>query len=341
MEHSLSNVKYTAKMTAAFLCAFLVVNFACCFYSNSANAITNPDRYTEHKFKTKNHIFYGKEGYGITATDKNGFYNDGNVPPERANVLCIGSSQTEALQVHSNHRYVSQLNHLNSVYNAYSLGVSGQFLDKALFRLPYIPKSFPRCKLIINETPSLPTMPEWNEIIRLLEANDAPIESQDWKDGNLLYRLYRSLPYAVLIRSNVLKIRDAQRKAKTDNNDSMTMAQYKQKANHAMQLLRERLGDMPLIIMYLPRVHLEKSGHITISNDDECQKILKEACEANHILYVYDQLSATFIENYETHRILPYGFLNSHIGQGHLNAEGHRMIAETLHKILQEEGLGQ
>ena len=184
-------------------------------------------------------------------------------------------------------------------------------------------------------------MSEWNEIIRLLEANDAPIESQDWKDGNLLYRLYRSLPYAVLIRSNVLKIRDAQRKAKTDNTDSMTMAQYKQKANHAMQLLRERLGDMPLIIMYLPRVHLEKDGHITISNDDERQKILKEVCETNHILYVYDQLSATFIENYETHRILPYGFLNSHIGQGHLNAEGHRMIAETLHKILQEEGLGQ
>ncbi|MBR1884819.1 MAG: hypothetical protein IJ812_00280 [Schwartzia sp.] len=327
-------------MTAAFLCAFLVVNFVCCFYCNMPQTIPNLDRYTVNKHKTRQYNFYGLEGFGITSTDKHGFFNDSTVIPQEAKTICIGSSQTRAVGVDTSENYVSRLNILNSAYKAYNIGNDGKFMRDNLYRLPYIPKSFASCKLIILETPFLPTLTDWDEIILFLEANNTPIIKQNWKDRNIVFQIYRSLPFPYLHFSiNQIKTLLKNRTDTVDN--PVDLVQFGDKANRVMKLLKNRLGDMPVIIMYLPRVHLEKSGHITISNDDECQKILKEACEANHILYVYDQLSATFIENYETHRILPYGFLNSHIGQGHLNAEGHRMIAETLHKILQEEGLGQ
>ena len=206
MEYSLSNIKYVSQMMAAFLCAFSVVNFACCFYYNPAKAITNPDQYTEHKYKTKNNIFYGLEGYGMTSTDKNGFYNDGKVQPTEAQVLCIGSSQTVGIEVNSNQNYVHRLNKLNFQYMSYNLGVRGQYLRQTLFRIPLILKHFTNCKVIINETPYFPTMTEWNEIICCLKANDAPIENQDWKDSNILFRLYRALPYAGLIHKNITDI---------------------------------------------------------------------------------------------------------------------------------------
>lgn len=42
-------------------------------------------------------------------------------------------------------------------------------------------------------------------------------------------------------------------------------------------------------------------------------------------------------KGYNEHRILPNGFIDSPIGSGHLNANGHRMIAELLGPILAQE----
>ena len=340
-------VKYIAQMVGAFLSAFFLVNILCYFYSNVAKSITNPNRYTTTKSKTQRYVFYGQEGYGITTTDKNGFYNDGNVLPNDANVICIGSSHTEAIQINTSQNYVSQLNKLNPAYNAYNLGVSGQSRTKTLYRLPYIPVHFPVCKVIINETPSLPTLNEWDDIIHLLETNDAPIDNQDWKDGNILFRLYRAMPYAGLLFSQFQTLHIINTKSSNINNtrspskESNDMEQYRKKANYAMGLLRNHLKDTPLIIVYLPKYSIEKDGSIFATNDIEQKEILQEVCESHQIVFVHEQIKTAWFRNYESNRRLPYGFQNSHVGQGHLNAEGHRMLAEVLHKILQEEGFGQ
>ena len=340
------NVKYIAQMGAAFLCALFAANFLCFFYFNTAKSITNPKLYSTTKCKTQEYIFYGQEGYGITTTDINGFYNDGHVLPENARVICIGSSQTQAVQVNTNQNYVSQLNKLNSAYNTYNVGIGGQYLNETLYRLPYIPHNFPMCKIIINETPTLPTLKELDKIIHQLELNSAPIDNQDWKDKNLFFRLYRSMPYAGLLFSQLQELRETTN-VKTANNagskaaESIDLSEYRGKANYAMELLRNHLGDIPLIIVYLPSYRIEKDGSISATNDIKQKEILQEACESHQIVFVHDQIKTVWFRNYESNRRLPYGFQNSHVGQGHLNAEGHRMLAEVLHKILQEEGFGQ
>lgn len=329
-------VKYIISMLVAGFLAFLGANVFSYFYYNAATGITNPDRYTKFKRETRKNNFYGKEGYGITITDENGFYNDGKVSPEIAEVLCIGSSHTEAIHVDTGKNWVSQMNVLNSAYNAYNLGISGQFIASSLYRLPFIPYFFHECKIIICETPHLGTLEDWEKIILYLENNDAPIKNVDWKKNSLIGKIYFSFPYFELCLGQFNEL-----KRGGGSPPSCDLQDYRKKVNCAMGLLRQRLGNMPLVIVYLPRIRLERDGHITITNDDERQTILKEACQANQILYVFDQLSSAFIENYEVHRILPYGFINSHVGQGHLNVEGHRIVAETLNKVLQEEGSAQ
>ena len=39
---------------------------------------------------------------------------------------------------------------------------------------------------------------------------------------------------------------------------------------------------------------------------------------------------------YNQNYILPHGFINSSIGNGHLNKYGHKMLAEELYKIIEE-----
>lgn len=108
-----------------------------------------------------------------------------------------------------------------------------------------------------------------------------------------------------------------------------------------MELLRNRLGDIPLIIVYLSSYRIEKDGSISATNDIKQKELLQEACETHQIVFGHDQIKTAWFRYYESTRQLPYGVQNSHGGRGYLNAEGHRMLAEVLHKILQKGGFGR
>lgn len=100
-------------MVMAVLGAFLVANVVCFFYYNSARAITNRDAFYYPQNIPNHKVYYGSEGFGISQTDEYGFYNDGSVTFDSANIVCIGSSQTEAIQVSEKDKYVYLLNRMN------------------------------------------------------------------------------------------------------------------------------------------------------------------------------------------------------------------------------------
>ena len=43
-----------------------------------------------------------------------------------------------------------------------------------------------------------------------------------------------------------------------------------------------------------------------------------------------------FINEYNESSTLPHGFINTSVGTGHLNKDGHRMIAEALARAIKE-----
>jgi hypothetical protein len=55
----------------------------------------------------------------------------------------------------------------------------------------------------------------------------------------------------------------------------------------------------------------------------------------NGVLFV--DMTGVFISAYNTRRDLPYGFLNTAVGVGHLNKNGHAIIAVELFKRIQEQ----
>ena len=46
-------------------------------------------------------------------------------------------------------------------------------------------------------------------------------------------------------------------------------------------------------------------------------------------------MGPAFLENYQQEKTLPYGFMNTVLGNGHLNVTGHHLIAQALIKKIQ------
>ncbi len=48
-------------------------------------------------------------------------------------------------------------------------------------------------------------------------------------------------------------------------------------------------------------------------------------------------MTASFIKLYEQNHILAHGFINTAVGEGHLNKYGHKAIAEAVAAVIKED----
>jgi hypothetical protein len=75
---------------------------------------------------------------------------------------------------------------------------------------------------------------------------------------------------------------------------------------------------------------LNKDGSVSADTNNNYFIELKKACNNNNIYFI--DMTNIFMEAYKTNYILPHGFINTAVGVGHLNINGHRMIANELFK---------
>ena len=74
---------------------------------------------------------------------------------------------------------------------------------------------------------------------------------------------------------------------------------------------------------------------INCNTDEDYLKIFTEVCKTQGIIFV--DMTHALIEGFENKHILPHGFSNTYVGSGHINAYGHKMVADELLKVLYKE----
>ena len=100
----------------------------------------------------------------------------------------------------------------------------------------------------------------------------------------------------------------------------------------AGQLCRER--GVQLILVYDPTVYADDEGRGYTQTAEEDMQMVTDCCEKAGVVFV--DLTESFLNGYEQQHKLPYGFLNTSPGMGHMNSWGHELFARAVFETINE-----
>lgn len=281
--------------------------------------------------------------------DQNG-YNNANGDLDKSYILLMGSSQVEGLQFAQEKNMTAVLNQYlggtKEHLRAYNMAISANFLPQIVKGFQAGISEFPDSEAVIIEVGSTSfrlddLQNSMDQTVYDPASNGTYLAENLTAEQKLTGCIKQALPYVRLIMNKQLKNIDLfqenpfgldptspqkQEEAVTDT------VCYGELLDEVFGLLREEY-DKPIIIFYHPKTAFYRDG-ITMIREDETYDIFKEACEKNDIFFA--DMGEAFVEAYETDYTVPYGFANTEMGQGHLNADGHAIIAQQLYQILIE-----
>lgn len=273
------------KIAISGFLAICILSCFCFFYCYTPFGVADETESTIRKSQPLSCSHYMKEGFSWKKTDANGYYNktkEQSIDPE---ILIAGSSHFEALQI-SESDTVEGI--LNSKYKTYSLGVSGQFIDQCLCRLPKMVDTYHPSKYIILETNGEPIDKE--DLKRALEQYGNPEEIftlYNHLSPKLakLYAFVRTfIPSAVELYEGFNNWANAERREKSINKDNFVFDQeYEYILNSLISKASNTVknANIKLIIVSRKKGHLESDGSYTIPGsphdyDDKLNKICKK-----------------------------------------------------------------
>jgi len=293
-------------------------------------------------------VINGYEGYGWASVDQRGYLNEDKPLAEEV-ILVLGCSHTKGIEVAMDKRYTSLLNEKISGGDDSKLYVYNMAIDG--FYFPQIADGF---KAALQEIPSVSTV-----IIEMPSTEYAPTDftgfaSREYSVDSTGTTAFVSQPLSSVLQTSMKEIfpltslylskqfvsGDAKTtpffQANAGLHDEFIFPpaayeEYMQATEQAFQAIRE-VWSGELIVLYHPSVQINQDG--TISYTDTIS--LPWFYEANQKFNVaFAGMGGIWHEAYNSDKIIPYGFSNTAPAQGHLNEDGHRLIAELLYTILE------
>ncbi|MBO4918739.1 MAG: hypothetical protein J5365_01135 [Erysipelotrichaceae bacterium] len=293
------------------------------FYYNVPVHLDCEDGSTDYIWEKNKRYIQMNEGIGYGRTNNEGYMETDDYHGEKADVLIMGSSHLQGLSIPQERNMSSLLQDLLKE-NVYSLAMAGHNLKVCVSNLNEALEKY-RPDVVVLETNNIAFT--HREIKTVL--NDEVPQTAAENEG-IIGLLQRS-PFLRLAYSQYQNFITEERESRTDKDYA-----DESRINELLQLIRQicETHDCKTVILYHPTLSLNDDGSLQV-NTDERTGIWSRLCKENGITYL--DMSEKYIEEYEKNRILPYGFINTKIGNGHLNVEGHRMMAEELYRILKEE----
>ena len=276
-------------------------------------------------------IVHGTEGYGISKVDENGFLNADGTLAERY-VLMMGASHTQGKEVSPEQRYSALVNDYFSgdsgLLTAYNIASDGHFLPSQIHHFRAALEAFPNAGAITIEIGSTDDSPQ-----ELHDARNQAVYAPGNGGFNDLSPVSRlklaakeGLPLLTLLKKNFQTLR-AQAAEETEGSYD-----YETELDAALSLIRSQFAG-PLAFVYHPTTEIQPDGSLKLGYSDNWE-IFCQVCEKNGIDVI--DTGPGFTRLYETEQKLPYGFANTTPGSGHLNAAGHRILAEEIISYLEE-----
>lgn len=338
--------------------AFVLLTLFSMLYANTPAHHHDPDGATDYRWDPDTFYAQAKEGFSFGRTNNEGYYclRDYHAG-DPVDILVMGSSHMEASNVQPEQSAAALLDNMLEDKTVYNIGTSAHTflvcadnLEKAVEK--YRPGGyvivetdrlrFPDAELLAVTEKTMEDIPSLEGgVIALLQKNQylrllyRQLQNRMAKNAGAGARLEKVL--------NLLRGTDGAQEAPADEAAQPAAAETRDEAGNE-RALREVLAGMrdaceksgaQLIIFFHPSNTILEDGRLHMEYFDEDTAWFRGLCEENGVKFI--SLADRFGEEYETRHVVAYGFPNTSVGAGHLNAHGHRMIAEELYKLITEE----
>jgi len=262
------------------------------------------------------------EGYSRFKTDQYGFNNDPlpSILPQRR-ILVLGDSFVEAEQVMRSDNFVSQLNRLPNtlVYNAGYSGADPRsfpiLMDRFFKRLQ--PTQVVLCvnsedlkALNTFKPPYYPTPTGLKAWLQPLFAHSALATHLNWKYKPVLESWEHHQ------HTHVVQVK------------KVDLSRLLQHWQEILVYLQQK--KVPLLLLVMPNIRYVPYRVEVIASENTVGMV--DVAKALHISVV--NTNSFFVRDFEQTRLVALGFANSHLGAGHLNEVGHRIVTQAIVQIL-------
>ena len=320
-------------LLSGILAGVILTGF-CYFYYNMPVRIADADGATDYRWEPNTFYCRGTEGFAWGRTNNEGYLNPTDFLPESGtDILVMGSSQMEGYQVEQKESAASRLDALLPEDRVYNIGVSGHTFPICVSNLEAAIKKYQPAKYVVMETDRIRFSDE--ELIQVLEGTVAEIASYS---GGIVGLLQKN-PYLRLAYSQMQSFAERTGDGVAEENVAVASGQTTSDEGLLSAFFEKietiaRAGQVRVIVLYHPGITVREDATIQLNRDLEAVQQFRRLCTEHGITLL--DMSERFVQEYEASRILPYGFTNSSVGNGHLNKYGHGMIADELYQRIKE-----
>lgn len=282
------------------------------------------------------------EGFAWLKLDEYGFNNT----PENAekamnegvDILLMGSSHMEAMQIAKDENLGALLNERLEGSNTYNIGMSGHDVYRVMDNVDVAVKVYQPEEFLLMEIDEIDL--DIEEMMDVIKGTAKKIPSYD---SGIIYQMQRIPAIKWIYKSidewmnqsesvfgNILSVFALENVALEESAYRAVLEQFLEVCSQAC----EQTGCTP-IIFYHQQAEILPDGEVNFSVDEDCLELFADICTQKGIVFI--DMTSAFLESYETSKRLPHGFNNTYVGSGHLNSHGHKIMADELVKVILEK----
>ena len=277
------------------------------------------------------------EGVSFGVTDAAGFINKDVV--ENPDILFLGSSHTESMNVLQNENMCALLNDkFDGKYSAYNMGISGHTIYKVVQYLNATLNIYPKVpKYVIIETGDVALTD-----VDVHQALSGEVKKTKVVDTGLLYQMQK-VPYFRMmyhqLDTGMLDVLTDKKKANNATTNAKPKAvekveidekPYDEMLGYLQKLEKEY--NTQIIVMFHPFETINADGSISFAQA-EYAGIFSIVAQKYGIGFV--DMTEDFEKMYYEEHHVPHGFSTGEIGAGHINKYGHAAIADRLYRYIE------
>jgi hypothetical protein len=334
------------KFILAGITAFVFLNVFCLVYYNVPGHVSTEKGATDYVYPAFARYSQAVEGFGYGKMNNEGYNNKDDYRSQKIDILLMGSSHIEGMNVAQRETTASALNALLKARYTYNIGFSTHDFLRNLNNLKDAVDYYKPQGYVVLEIQNI--IFSVQELESVIYSQMKRLPSFDRGVLSYLQRMpYLRLGYRQIKFLSGLHVVDMLDFFKKDNSkaEKDTNIINWEKMEILLDSLMARTreicidNEIDFIMVYHPHLAIQKDGSVSAAYLNEYLTKIRDACHNNGIYFI--DMTDVFIEEYNNNHILPHGFSNTAVGEGHLNKNGHRLIASELVRqinIMEKDG---